>query len=466
MAGTHHHHQQQQHSSSTAAATQQLCHPTTHHPSLLSLRYETTWLTSYDDGSGVTAETSVQYLYSVYWALTTLTTVGYGDITPANNAERKYTLMTLLIGALVFGYILSSVGEMMGSIDKNAAELDNKLGEVKDFTRWHKMHPDLAARVRKYSEVFYSRQSAMDEEAIIENLAPSLRREVVRHLLRKTVKNIPMFSEEFCEYASNDAFQLEVHPCLKPAVHEDGEVVVSKRSRGDGVFFLSKGTIGATSALDRHILYQITDAGSMFGEHVLCDNKPAELSYKALTKCESFVLDRKDLFKVLDKFPTARRELAEFVFEDFIRHKMLRYWAFRMVFGELKRRDERIAAALRLQVAWMRHDIVLLQRQKLVGGEEFLRRLMPGLFGNDASLESARGSARGSATATATLPLLAPAPVLPPAPIAAKGAVGKALSALEDEKDKLARRDQQLQQQIGSVEAELQKLVGALSSGS
>ena len=122
---------QQQHSSSSS--TQQHCHPTTHHSLPLSLRYETTWLTSYDDGSGVTAETSVQYLYSVYWALTTLTTVGYGDITPANNAERKYTLMTLLIGALVFGYILSSVGEMMGSIDKNAAELDNKLGEVKDL---------------------------------------------------------------------------------------------------------------------------------------------------------------------------------------------------------------------------------------------------------------------------------------------------------------------------------------------
>ena len=50
-----------------------------------------------------------------------MTTVGYGDITPANDSERAYALGALLIGALVFGYMLSAIGDLIGSLDKGGA---------------------------------------------------------------------------------------------------------------------------------------------------------------------------------------------------------------------------------------------------------------------------------------------------------------------------------------------------------
>ena len=34
--------------------------------------------------------TAVRYLYSLYWSLTTLTTVGYGDVIPHNELEIAY----------------------------------------------------------------------------------------------------------------------------------------------------------------------------------------------------------------------------------------------------------------------------------------------------------------------------------------------------------------------------------------
>lgn len=39
-----------------------------------------------------------QYLNSLYWSLVTMLTVGYGDISPQNNLEKIYCIITMIIG--------------------------------------------------------------------------------------------------------------------------------------------------------------------------------------------------------------------------------------------------------------------------------------------------------------------------------------------------------------------------------
>ena len=91
---------------------------------------------------------SSRYIYSVYWALTTLTTVGYGDITPTNDAERVYTLIALLIGALVFGYLMTSVGDLVANLDNRANMVNEKLDNIQELILHHRLPPSLATRVR------------------------------------------------------------------------------------------------------------------------------------------------------------------------------------------------------------------------------------------------------------------------------------------------------------------------------
>ena len=417
--------------------------------------HDKTWLTSYDGGSGLTKPTSVKYLNSVYWALTTLTTVGFGDIVPTNNTERVYVLCSLLIGALVFGYMLSAIGELVNTLDKNAVVLDDKFAEIKDFTRWHRMGPDLAARVRKYFDYFYMRKSAMDEDAIVANLAPALQREVISFLLEKTAAQIPMFSIEYCSYATVE-FQLEVHPLLKPLMYEASvphhpSLIVPKRSRGADLFFLSRGTVAACSSLGERVLFPIVAKGSLIGEHVLC-NAPAELAYRAATRCELFSLAKEDLYVLLERRPYARAELAEFVFEDVLRHGMLRYWALRMVVKEVKALDDRAGAALLLQVSWVRKLVIRLQDKRLAANGR-LEWLMPGLF----------GLAEPSQDLGAWPSLASPCEVGAGAGSSGHGGGGgqvatAALAELDSERQKLQKRESAIDKQV----RELEKLVAQL----
>lgn len=49
-------------------------------------------------------------MVSLYWAVTTMTTVGYGDILPTNNNERIVCMLAMFIASGVFAYTMNKIG--------------------------------------------------------------------------------------------------------------------------------------------------------------------------------------------------------------------------------------------------------------------------------------------------------------------------------------------------------------------
>lgn len=52
----------------------------------------------------------------------TMTTVGYGDITPKNVNEYVFANLTMLVSCIVFGYTLNRIGMLLSNIYLRKAE--------------------------------------------------------------------------------------------------------------------------------------------------------------------------------------------------------------------------------------------------------------------------------------------------------------------------------------------------------
>jgi hypothetical protein len=52
----------------------------------------------------------------VYFAFTSLSTVGFGDFNPRSNVERLFTSVVLLLGVSVFSYIMGNFIEIIDDI--------------------------------------------------------------------------------------------------------------------------------------------------------------------------------------------------------------------------------------------------------------------------------------------------------------------------------------------------------------
>jgi len=77
-----------------------------------------------------------EYYQSVtllYFAFTSLATVGLGDYTPKSNVERLIIAATLLAGVLVFSYIIGDLKEVLDTNNKLHSFEDDNLNLHKFF---------------------------------------------------------------------------------------------------------------------------------------------------------------------------------------------------------------------------------------------------------------------------------------------------------------------------------------------
>ena len=59
--------------------------------------------------------------------------MGYGDITSANDLERGFAIVGMIVGATVFGYIIGNVAVIMENFDVVNAIETTKMNQIKDW---------------------------------------------------------------------------------------------------------------------------------------------------------------------------------------------------------------------------------------------------------------------------------------------------------------------------------------------
>jgi hypothetical protein len=90
------------------------------------------------------------YLTSMYFAYSTLTTVGYGDISAHTDFERSIAILSLISGSVIYAVLVGFVNNLVDSSDVKETEYQKRLTNVNTFMNNHHLPSDLRGRIRRY----------------------------------------------------------------------------------------------------------------------------------------------------------------------------------------------------------------------------------------------------------------------------------------------------------------------------
>eukprot|EP00939_MAST-03C_sp_MAST-3C-sp1_P003365 g3365.t1 len=159
-----------------------------------------------------------KYLNALYWSATTSTTVGYGDIAPANKSEKIFCIMSMCVGVCLYGYIIGSMTEMVTSTSYVDNKVQQQLDEVHAFINRHRLPRVLVRHVLTFFRHHFKRKKMIDERRIMEMMPHELLRQCQFAILKDT--DMSMF-----KMMDSRHFPV-VMELLLPRSYADDEVII------------------------------------------------------------------------------------------------------------------------------------------------------------------------------------------------------------------------------------------------
>jgi hypothetical protein len=149
------------------------------------------------------------YIISFYWTLTTVTTVGYGDINAGTTPERLYNLLIMSCGVLMYSFAIGALSSIVSSFDAKTREMNTKLQILASIKKEFNLNQDIYDKVRKVIK-YDSSKNQKDKMNFLAELPNKLRIELSQGLQDKVIKNLYFFKDQ------PEDFTAYVAPLLKP----------------------------------------------------------------------------------------------------------------------------------------------------------------------------------------------------------------------------------------------------------
>ncbi|KAG8140049.1 hypothetical protein E2320_002795 [Naja naja] len=216
------------------------------------------------------------YIASLYFTLSSLTSVGFGNVCANTDAEKIFSICTMLIGALMHAVVFGNVTAIIQRMYSRRSLYHTRMKDLKDFIRVHRLPQQLKQRMLEYFQTTWSVNNGIDAN--------------------EDILQLPLF-----ESASRGCLRaLSLH--IKTSFCAPGEYLLRQGDALQANYFVCSGSF---EVLKDNIVLAILGKGDLIGADLPSKDQVIKTNadVKALTYCDLQYISLRGLFEVLELYP-------------------------------------------------------------------------------------------------------------------------------------------------------------------
>ena len=193
-----------------------------------------------------------KYITSFYFLMTTMTTVGYGDIVCISLIERIFHIILLAIGTILYTFLVSKISYYLRDQSHELIKLNRDLSILENIRISNPNMPfKLYYKIKNHLLNISKKRKKNGISLLISDIPETLKNNILFTVYSKEIDHFSMFKD-----VKNSSFVLQVLSCFIPIVSKKEEILILEGEYIENVIFVKDGRLVMEIVIDLNEPYK------------------------------------------------------------------------------------------------------------------------------------------------------------------------------------------------------------------
>ena len=193
-----------------------------------------------------------KYITSFYFMITTMTTVGYGDIICISTIERTYHIILLVIGTLLYTFLVSKIGNYLRDQSHEQIKLNKDLNILESIRiTYPTMSFNLYSKIKYHLLSIFNKRKKTGISLLLNGVPDAIKIDLLFKIYSNVINNFIFFKN-----VKNSNFIHQTLTSFIPLTMKKEETVILEGETIQNIIFVKDGRLSMEIAIDLNDPYK------------------------------------------------------------------------------------------------------------------------------------------------------------------------------------------------------------------